>query len=78
MASVMSTPSKEQLQQKADRMAEIREDRREAGFTEVTCWVPKEQARSFRDYAWGLVEAVDRAFPHRAREGQRRRQRSKK
>jgi hypothetical protein len=71
----MSTPSKDQLQQKADRMAEIRGDRREAGFTEVTCWVPKEEARGFRDYAWALVEAVDRVFPHRAREGQRRRQR---
>ncbi|WP_114963840.1 hypothetical protein [Tritonibacter mobilis] len=62
----------------ASRMAEIRKARRDAGFNEVTIWVPKEEVRTFRDLAWQAVEACGRSFPHRAPDGQHSRQRSKK
>lgn len=74
----MSSSGKEGLSEKAARMAEIRIDRRAAGFAEVTVWVPDEEVRSFRDKAWEAVEAADRDFPHRAPAGRQRRQRSRK
>lgn len=70
--------SKEALAQRQTRMAQIRKDRRKAGFTEVTVWVPEEEALGIWDYAWGLIAAVKRSFPHRAPEYSRRRNRSKK
>lgn len=63
--------------EKADRMAEIRKDRREAGFTEVTVWVPEEDTRDIRDLAWDLVDEAEREFPHRATGGNARRERKR-
>ncbi len=63
--------------EKANRMAEIEKDRREAGFAEVTVWVPEEVARLIRDLAWDLVDNAKRAFPHQAADGNARRKRKR-
>ncbi len=55
---------------KALRMAEIRESRREAGFSEVTVWLPNEYIHEFRDRAWRIIDRVaarGRSFPHRTK-----------
>ncbi|MEM8970867.1 MAG: hypothetical protein AAGD43_02230 [Pseudomonadota bacterium] len=59
---------------KTERMQVIRKDRREAGFTEVTVWLPEEYARMARDWAWKLIDRAGRHFPHRRPEGSERKQ----
>lgn len=60
---------------KAERMAEIRKDRREEDFSEVSLWLPNEKVSDFRDLAWSAIDDCGRDFPHRAPEGQRTRER---
>lgn len=72
MAAVMVSNSR---CPKAERMAVIRSDRRDADFAEVTIWLPKEAAPEFRDAAWEAIDRCGREFPHRAPEGQRTRDR---
>jgi len=65
---------------KALRMAEIRQNRREAGFSEVTVWLPNEYIREFRDWAWEIIDKAatrGRSFPHRTRGPLARRRRRK-
>ena len=50
---------------KRDRMTEIRQQRRDAGFSEVNVWVPDEHARAFRDLAWLFVDYSGRNLPFR-------------
>jgi len=69
--------TKSSLKDKADRMAQIRKNRREAGFTEVTVWVPEEDARAFRDLAWDRVDEAGREFPHRSSGPTARRERKR-
>lgn len=64
----MTRTHKEILNDKALRMAEIRKNRRAAGFSEVTLWLPEEEAGRFREMARVAVEAVSRDFPHRAKD----------
>lgn len=68
------------LSDKAERMAEIRENRRAAGFSEVTVWLPNEYVREFRDRAWAIIDRVaarGRSFPHRTKGPLARRERRK-
>ena len=53
---------------KRDRMTEIRQQRRDAGFSEVNVWVPDEYARAFRDLAWLFVDYSGRNLPFRGRQ----------
>ncbi|MDV4146441.1 hypothetical protein [Shimia sp. FJ5] len=48
------------------RMKEIREARRQAGFAEVNVWVPRDKVEKLRGFAWTLVDAAGRSFPHRS------------
>lgn len=75
MAAVMSKANALTLSGKAARMVSIRQERRKAGFVEVTVWLPVEEVRRFRDKAWQAVEAVSRSFPRNTLLGQKRRQR---
>ncbi|WP_171182063.1 hypothetical protein [Ruegeria sp. HKCCD8929] len=61
--------------EKAERMAEIRKSRREAGFVEMNNWVPQEWAQAVRDYCWKLIDQAGRPFPHRLTDGRARRDR---
>ncbi|QDI74455.1 MULTISPECIES: hypothetical protein [Roseobacteraceae] len=74
----MSKANTRVLSDKAARMVSIRQERRKAGFVEVTVWLPVEQVRHFRDKAWQAVEAVGRTFPRNSLLGQKRRQRGRK
>lgn len=78
MAPVMSGTNAQELSVKAARMATIRQERRQAGFVEVTVWPPVENVRSFRNLAWKAVEAVTRSFPRNTEIGKQRRQRGRK
>ena len=46
-------------------MSNLREDRREAGFRELTIWVPVEEAEDVRTFAWELILSCGRTFPRR-------------
>lgn len=72
-----NTGNSETLDEKAERMAVIRKARRKAGFAEVTVWVPNEQIRPIRDYAWDLIDKVGRVFPYRVKGAGARRQRKR-
>ena len=50
---------------KRERMSVIRSDRRDAGFCEVTVWVPHKFQRAVRDLAWRIIDWSPFEFPHR-------------
>ena len=60
MAEVMPRESS-----KTERMRQIRNDRREAGFREVTVWLPKDLVNWWRGSAWGLIDSWKTEFPHK-------------